>query len=198
MIQSWTRRRSLPLTLAAAGALALTACSADQAGPSGGDSNIVQGTGEVTHVAAGERQQVPDLSGETVDGGRLSLSDYRGQVLVLNVWGAWCAPCRAEAPHLVAVAEETADEGVQFIGINTRDLGTTNPRKFEENYGVPYPSLYDPDGRLVLQFPTGSLNPQAIPTTLVVDREGRIAARALKPLTEDELHAMLDPVLAEK
>lgn len=189
---------------AAAGALTLTvslplltACSGDQAGPSGGDSNIVQGTGEITHVEAADRQPAPDISGETLDGEQLALSDFRGQVVVLNVWGSWCSPCRAEAPNLVAVAEDTADQGVQFLGINTRDLDRVPAQRFEETYEVPYPSLYDPDGRLLLEFPAGSLNPQAIPTTLVVDRQGRIAARALKPLTEQELRDVLDPVLAE-
>ncbi|RMI36103.1 TlpA family protein disulfide reductase [Streptomyces triticirhizae] len=183
--------------VAVAGLLALTACSGDQAGPSGGDSNIVQGNGQITVVEPADRQPVPELSGETVDGEPLSLADYEGDVLVLNFWGAWCAPCIAEADNLVTVAEETADRGVQFVGINTRDPSVENARAFEERHEVPYPSLYDPDGRMLLEFPKGSLNPQAIPSTLIVDREGRIAVRLLKPLTEDELRDALEPVIAE-
>ncbi|MDT0270364.1 TlpA disulfide reductase family protein [Streptomyces sp. DSM 44915] len=183
--------------LAVASLLTLTACSGNGAGASGGDSNIVQGTGQVTVVAPDDRQPVPVLSGETVTGGQLSLADYEGQILVLNVWGSWCAPCIAEADNLVAIAEETADQGVQFVGINTRDLSPAPAVAFEEEHGVPYPSLYDPDGRLLLEFPKGSLNPQAIPTTLIVDREGRIAVRLLKALTEDELRDALAPVIAE-
>ncbi|KAB8158325.1 redoxin domain-containing protein [Streptomyces sp. 3MP-14] len=183
--------------VAVAGLLALTACSGDQAGPSGGDSNIVQGNGQITVVAPADRQPVPELSGETVDGEQLSIADYEGDVLVLNFWGAWCAPCIAEADNLVTIAEETADQGVQFVGINTRDPSVENARAFEERHEVPYPSLYDPDGRMLLEFPRGSLNPQAIPSTLIVDREGRIAVRLLKPLTEDELRDALEPVIAE-
>ncbi|MCK1813916.1 TlpA family protein disulfide reductase [Streptomyces sp. XM4011] len=178
-------------------AAVLTACSGASAGPSGGNSNIVQGTGQITHVPAGERQPLPDLSGETTEGEELDLADYRGGILVLNVWGSWCAPCRAEAPNLVTVAEDLAEDGVQFVGINTRDLDAANARSFDERFGVPYPSLYDPSGKLLLQFPKGSLNPQAIPSTLVVDPEGNIAARALKPLTEEELRSAIEPVLAE-
>ncbi|UED84924.1 TlpA family protein disulfide reductase [Streptomyces profundus] len=183
--------------VAVVGLLALTACSGESAGPSGGDSNIVQGTGQVTTVPVEDREPLPELSGETLDGDELSVSDYRGQVLVLNVWGAWCAPCIAEAKNLVAVAEDTADQGVQFVGINTRDPSAENARAFEDTHEVPYPSLYDPDGRMLLQFPTGSLNPQAVPSTLIVDREGRIAVRLLKAVTEQELREALDPVIAE-
>ncbi|SOD66517.1 Peroxiredoxin [Streptomyces zhaozhouensis] len=193
MIQS----RVVKGAVAVAGLVALTACSGDQAGPSGGDSNIVQGNGDITVVDAADRQALPELSGETVEGEQLSVSDYAGDILVLNVWGSWCAPCIAEADNLVTVAEETADQGVQFVGINTRDPSVENARAFEERHEVPYPSLYDPDGRLLLEFPKGSLNPQAVPSTLIVDREGRIAVRLLKPLTEDELRDALDPVIAE-
>ncbi|GAA3876842.1 TlpA family protein disulfide reductase [Streptomyces sedi] len=193
MIQS----RVVKGVAAFAGLLVLTACSGDQAGPSGGDSNIVQGNGDVTVVDAADRQPLPELSGETVDGERLSVADYAGDILVLNVWGSWCAPCIAEADNLVTVAEETADQGVQFVGINTRDPSVENARAFEDRHEVPYPSLYDPDGRLLLEFPKGSLNPQAVPSTLIVDREGRIAVRLLKPLTEDELRDAIEPVLAE-
>ncbi len=198
MIQNRAKLATLA-ALATTGVLgSLTACSGgDEAGPSGGDSNIVQGTGEVTQVAVADRDPAPDISGETLDGESLSLSDYRGDIVVLNIWGSWCSPCRAEAPGLVAVAEDTADQGVSFVGINTRDLEKANALAFERTYEVEYPSLFDPDGRLLLEFPNGSLNPQAIPTTLIIDREGRIAARALKPLAEEELRATLEPVLAE-
>ncbi|MDT0442120.1 TlpA family protein disulfide reductase [Streptomyces johnsoniae] len=191
--------RAVKVALAGAvtGVLTLTACTGDGAGPSGGDTNIVQGTGEITHVPPEERQDVPDLSGETVDGDQLALSDYRGQVVVLNVWGSWCAPCIAEADDLVRVAEATADQGVQFVGINARDPSRANAVAFEDNHGVTYPSLYDPDGRLLLEFPRGSLNPQTIPSTLIIDPEGRIAARALTALSEEALTEALAPVLAE-
>lgn len=180
-------------------ALALSACgSEDDASSSGAETQFVPGTGEITQVDKEKRTAAPDIEGETVDGGRLALSDYRGKIVVLNVWGSWCAPCRAEAPNLVKVAEDTEDEGVRFVGINTRDLDVANAKAFDRTYGVEYPSLYDPSGKLILKFPEGSLNPKSIPSTLILDTEGRIAARALKPLGEQELRDALDPVLAEQ
>ncbi len=146
----------------------------------------------------GERHDAPELSGKTVDGGQLDVDDYRGKVVVLNVWGSWCGPCRAEAKNFEKVYQDTRDQGVQFVGINTRDTSTTAALRFEKEQGVTYPSLYDPSGKLMLRFEKGTLNPQAIPSTLVIDRDGKIAARALQALSEEKLRKMLDPVLAEK
>ncbi|MEU4685326.1 TlpA family protein disulfide reductase [Streptomyces xinghaiensis] len=193
------RRRTAALAAAAAaGMLLLTACGGGETSGGSGNTGFVAGDGGIDHAAQGDRQKAPDLSGETVDGGRAALADYSGDVVVVNVWGSWCAPCRAEMPHLVKVANDTKDEGVRFLGINTRDPNITPARKFEEEFEVPYPSLYDPVGKLMLRFPKGSLNPKAIPSTLVIDREGKIAARALKPLGEDELREMIEPLIAEK
>jgi thiol-disulfide isomerase/thioredoxin len=184
---------------AAAFALALTACSsASGSSSSGSDTNFVTGTGEISTVKQGHRQAAPALSGKTVDGGQLSVSDYKGKIVVLNIWGSWCSPCRAEAKNLVAVAHDTGSKGVQFVGINTRDLQTAQAQAFEKEFKVDYPSLYDPTGKLILRFPKGSLNPQSIPTTIILDRQGKIAVRALKALTESELRASLDPLIAEK
>lgn len=193
------RRRSAAVVaaLTAAVALAVSGCGGGGEQGGGGNTQFVAGTGEITKVPRGKRSPVPDISGDTVDGERLSLSDHRGKVVVLNVWGSWCAPCRAEAPNLAAVAKDMADEDVQFIGLNTRDLDRANAKAFDRRYGIDYPSLYDPSGKLILRFPKNSLSPQAIPSTLVIDRQGRIAVRALKALSVKELRAMIRPVLAE-
>lgn len=195
-----SRRRATALASAVtAGVLALSACgSADKPSSGGEDSQYIEGTGQITTVAKAERQSVPDISGETVEGGELSLADYRGKVVVLNVWGSWCPPCRSEAPGFAKVSKESEKDGVQFVGINTRDLDAANAKSFDRNYGITYPSLFDPSGKLILRFPKGSLNPQAIPSTLILDREGKIAVRALKPLSEEALREMLEPVVAEK
>ena len=192
------RRRAVRGAAALAGTAALAvvaaACSTGSSGS--GSSNFVGGNGEITHVKPADRRPAPDLKGETVSGGTTSLSAYKGKVVVINVWGSWCAPCRAEAPNMKAVAAAEASKGVQFLGINTRDLDTAPPKQFEKRYGITYPSFYDPSGKLVSEFPKGTLNPQSIPATLVIDRQGRIAGRALKALSEDELHELLDPVVA--
>lgn len=193
------RRRLTPLAAGAAvGVLLSSACGGEQAGSSSGDTKFVQGTGEITRVSAANRTSVPDLSGPSVDGKKLKLSDYRGRIVVLNVWGSWCSPCRAEAPNLAKVARETKDEEVQFIGINTRDLDKANAKAFERNYKIDYPSFYDPSGKLILKFPKNTLSPQAIPSTLILDRDGKVAVRALKELSEKELRDSLAPLVAAK
>ncbi|KPI06218.1 alkyl hydroperoxide reductase/ Thiol specific antioxidant/ Mal allergen [Actinobacteria bacterium OK074] len=192
------RRRLLLAAAGTAMAFALTACGNGGTSGGSGNTNFIAGKDGIDTVTKGEREAAPDLSGKTIDGKTLDTADYKGKVVVLNVWGSWCAPCRAEAPNLVKVAEATAKDGVQFIGINTRDTSTSPAVEFEKSYDVPYPSLYDPTGKLLLRFKTGTLNPQAIPSTIIVDRDGDIAARTLQPLSEELLRKMLKPVLAEK
>lgn len=182
----------------AVAALVLSACSSGGTSGGSGNTNFITGSDGIATVKKGDRQAAPDLSGKTIDGKTLSTADYKGKVLVVNVWGSWCSPCRAEADNLVQVAKATADKDVQFVGLNTRDTSTEPAVAFEKKYEVPYPSLYDPTGRLMLRFKKGTLNPQAIPSTIVIDRDGRIAARALQALSEDKLREMLDPVIAEK
>ncbi|MFV2119251.1 TlpA family protein disulfide reductase [Streptomyces sp. Act-28] len=193
--------RGILLTAGAlAAALALTACGGSSKGTSGGggNTNFVTDIGGIATIAEGERPAPEGLAGETLDGGRLDVADLKGKVVVLNLWGDWCNPCRAEAPHFAKVANELKPRGVEFVGINTRS-DKLKSIKFEKDFGISYPSIYDPYGKLVLNsFPKGSVHPQAIPSTLVVDREGKIAARALKALSEKELRSMIEPVLAEK
>ncbi|AEW95800.1 hypothetical protein SCATT_34290 [Streptantibioticus cattleyicolor NRRL 8057 = DSM 46488] len=178
--------------------MTLAGCGSDGSSSGGSQTKFVAGTGQISTLAAANRPAAPDISGTTVDGSQLSLNSFKGKVVVLNVWGSWCDPCRAEAPNLAKVAKATAAEGVQFVGINTRDYDTAQARSFERGFGITYPSLYDPDGKLLGKFPRGSLPPQSIPTTLIIDRHGRIAVRALKALGEDELRKALDPIVAEK
>lgn len=191
-------RAALAIAGTAVTALLLSACGSGGTSGGGGKTNFITGADGIATAKKGDRAAAPDLSGKTIDGKQLDMADYKGKVVVLNVWGSWCSPCRAEADNLVKVAEATAGKGVQFIGINTRDTSTAPAVAFEKKYGVTYPSLYDPTGRLLLRFKKGTLNPQAIPTTIVLDRDGKIAARALQALSEEKLHKMLDPVVAEK
>jgi peroxiredoxin len=183
---------------AAVAALLVSACGSGGTSGGGGDTHFITGSDGIATVGKGERADAPDLSGETVDGKQLDVDDYKGKVVVLNVWGSWCPPCRAEAKNFQKVYEDVKDQGVQFVGINTRDTSTGPARAFEKEYGVTYPSLYDPTGKLMLRFEKGTLNPQAIPSTLVIDRDGKIAARTLQALSEEKLRSMLEPVLAEK
>ncbi|MGW3105586.1 TlpA family protein disulfide reductase [Streptomyces sp. NPDC001100] len=182
----------------AVAALVLSACSSGGTSGGSGNTNFITGSDGIATVKKGDRQAAPDLSGKTIDGKTLDTAAYKGKVVVVNVWGSWCSPCRAEADNLVQVAKATAGKGVQFVGLNTRDTSTEPAVAFEKKYAVPYPSLYDPTGKLMLRFKKGTLNPQAIPSTIVIDRDGKIAARALQALSEEKLREMLDPVIAEK
>lgn len=188
----------LATTSAAVAALALSACSSGGTSGGGGDTNFVTGNNGIATVAKDKRATAPELSGRTIDGKQLSTADYKGKILVVNVWGSWCGPCRLEAKNFEKVYNDTKDQGVQFVGINTRDTSTTPALAFEKEQGITYPSLYDPTGKLMLRFKKGTLNPQLIPSTLVIDRDGGIAARALQPLGEETLRSMIEPVLAEK
>ncbi|WP_030416181.1 TlpA family protein disulfide reductase [Streptomyces sp. NRRL S-1448] len=194
-----TRRRRILLFAAgaAAASLSLSACG-DGASGGSAQTRFVQGKDGVDTVKKADRQPAPDLSGETTTGKQLDVADYKGKVVILNVWGSWCGPCIAEAPNFAKVAKETEGKGVQFLGINTRDSQKSQATSFEEEHKVPYPSLFDPTGRLMLRFPKGSLNPQSIPSTIAIDRHGKIAARSIGPLTEDELRSMVKPLIAEK
>lgn len=199
-----TSGRALLLTAATvAGVMTLTSCGgSDDGGKRSGGSggNYVTGKGGISTVAKGERTEAPKLDGPTVDGQTLDTTTLKGKVVVLNVWGSWCPPCRAEATYFAKVSKEMADAGkdVAFVGINTRDNSTQNALNFEQDYGITYPSLYDPEGKLMLRFPKGTLNPQAIPSTIVLDKEGKIAARTLVAVNEEQLRSMIDPLLAEK
>ncbi|MFK0292088.1 TlpA family protein disulfide reductase [Streptomyces sp. NPDC090442] len=194
-----TSRRRLALYAAGAAAASLTlgACG-DGASGGSAQTRFVQGKNGVDTVQPDERQPAPDLSGETTTGKKLNVADYKGKVVIVNVWGSWCGPCIAEAANFAKVANETKAKGVQFVGINTRDVEKAQATQFEEEHKMPYPSLFDPQGKLMLRFPKGSLNPQAIPSTIAIDRQGRIAARSIGPLAEDDLRKMVDPLIAEK
>lgn len=144
---------------------------------------------------AGDRQPAPALAGRTLAGDDLDVTALRGQVVVLNFWASWCAPCLAEAKNLNAVYSQTKASGVTFVGINFKDE-KVKARAFERSKKVAYPSLFDPDGLLLLKFRDKA--PQQPPNTFVLDRQGRVAARFLGPVTETELLGPVQALATEK
>ncbi|MFG2598889.1 TlpA family protein disulfide reductase [Streptomyces sp. NPDC048462] len=184
--------------VAAALALALSACDSGNKTGGGGDTNFVTGNSGISTAAKGERAEAPKLDGKSLDGKALDLADYKGKIVVLNAWGSWCAPCRLEAKYFTKVAKATEGQGVQFVGVNTRDAERAQAISFEKDFGVTYPSFYDPTGKLLLRFPKGTFKLQSIPSTVVIDRDGKLAARFVGPLDDTNLHKMLDPLIAEK
>ncbi len=183
------RRESGFLAAVAAVVFAVTGCAGT---PSAGTGGFVTGDGSITVVDPGQRRRAPAISGTTLDDEQWSSETAAGTVIVYNVWGSWCQPCRAEAPALQAVAEATADRAV-FVGLNTRDLDPAAPRAFVRAFDITFPSLFDPDGSLLLAF-AGELPPSAIPSTLIVDAEGRIAARVVGTTTEATLRGLVDDI----
>lgn len=186
-------RRSLiySVTFFGAAVVFLTGCSADPAI----DAGFVSGDGSVTILNEDTRSAAPEVVGVDLDGNPISTADFPGDIIVLNVWASWCAPCRAEAPALEEVAAEYADQGVQLIGLNTRD-STASAKNFIANYGVSFPSIVDTDGRLQLLF-NNTLPPQAIPSTIVIDRNGKVAARALGAVDASTLSGIVDQLQQE-
>lgn len=185
-----TRAVLLPVVLALVMALT-AACGSDDGAAT--DAGFVAGDGSIVVLAEADRQPAPDLVGTTLDGEEFRLSDHLGKVVVLNVWASWCAPCRAEAPALKAVAEGYDGQPVQFVGLGTRD-SDTSARAFMDRYDLPYPSVIDRDGRLQLLF-RDTLPPQAIPSTVIIDAQGRVAARGLGSLSEASLRGLIDPLV---
>lgn len=191
------RSRRTGLALLLAGLLALTGCAANSGAEqtrTGSQTGYV-GTRQLTRVPVADREKAPVVSGPRLGGsGTISSADYAGTVLVINVWGSWCPPCREEAPGLQKAAEETRGKA-QFLGINNRDFGEAAPAAFVRANKISYPSIFDPSGTQLVKF-AGNLPPSAIPSTLVIDAQGRIAVRILGPISADTLVDIVDDVAA--
>jgi thiol-disulfide isomerase/thioredoxin len=189
-------RRLAAAALAAVAALALPACTgqATDTAPDSPQLQVIDTDGNGLLPIAG-RQPAPVLKGETLEGEPLDLADLQGQVVVLNFWASWCAPCRAEAGNLIAVAEQTRADGVAFVGVNVKDDADA-AIAFERKQGVTYPSLHDQPGVLLTRF--RGIVPQVPPTTLLIDREGRIAGRFIGGVTETELLGPVQVLAGER
>ncbi|MEG9250102.1 TlpA disulfide reductase family protein [Arthrobacter sp. Soc17.1.1.1] len=178
----------------------VTGCSAqnsslaDQAN-AGDNKNYIAGDGSVAEYAPDSRGEPVQVSGELFDGTTVESGQWVGDVVVLNVWYAACAPCRVEAPTLQKLSTSFAPEGVKFYGINVRDEKPT-AEAFERNFGITYPSFVDRDGKLLLSL-TSYVPPQAVPTTLVLDKQGRVSARILGVAEESTLETLIADVVAE-
>lgn len=157
--------------IALLGALLLTGCSSFSGT---GELEYVQGDPQVTQIAPGDREEPVEVSGESVQGDPIDFADHRGEVMVVNVWGSWCGPCRGEMPILVDAAAELDPDDTEFVGINIRETSRDNAAAFEREYDVPYPSIYDPGSETLLRF--GTNTPSQPPSTMILDREGRVAA----------------------
>ena len=173
--------------------VALAACSANDPLAdqfrAGDNKNYIAGDGTVTEFAIDSRGEAVSWSGTTESGSTLSSDSLLGKVAVINFWYAGCAPCRAEAPDLVALAAEHTD--VQFVGVNVRDSAET-AIAFDKNFGITWPSIIDANtGSVSLAF-TGIVTPQAVPTTLVIAKDGKVTARVLGRIDKSILNTLIN------
>lgn len=188
------------LTGLVAVALLLTGCAADPLAEQyreGSNKGYIAGDGSITEIAIAERGDPVEFAGLIETGERVTSADYRGEVTVVNFWYASCAPCRAEADDLQALSAQFDGQGARFLGVNVRDQ-TPNALAFSETYSITYPSVLDVlDGSMQLAF-SGSIPPNAVPTTLVLDAEGRVAARILGAIPEASiLETLITDTIAE-
>ena len=193
--------RARLVALVAASALLLAGCASDQLAEQyreGSGKNYIAGDGTISEFPVSQRGDAIAFSGETVEGAAFDSADTLGEVTVVNFWYAGCAPCRVEAPILEEVSQSFAGDAVSFVGVNVRDQAGT-AASFEETYGVTYPSILDVEsGTAQLAF-AGDVPPAAVPTTIVLDQDGRVAARVLGQLTEASiLESIIDSLLAEQ
>jgi thiol-disulfide isomerase/thioredoxin len=194
-------KRVLSVTAAFVAAAALLAgCASDPLAEQYADGttkNYISGEGTISEIPLEERGEPVVFEGETDTGDTVSSADFAGEVLVLNFWYAGCPPCRVEAPDLEEVNQAFADDGVSFLGVNVRDQAAQS-LSFAKTLGVTYPSVMDADeGNMLLAF-SGTVAPNAVPTTLVIDKQGRVAARILGAIEgTSNLSTLVKDALAE-
>ncbi|PPL16325.1 MULTISPECIES: TlpA family protein disulfide reductase [Microterricola] len=197
----FTRKRLLGAVAVAVASVALLAgCSNDPLAEQyreGSNKNYISGTGVVKEIALENRGEAIDFEAQDFAGETVSSEDFRGEVLVVNFWYASCAPCRAEAPTLEAVNQQFAGQGASLLGVNVRDQVDT-ARAFEETYGVTYSSIADINDGSMQQAFGNEVPPNAVPTTLVLDQEGRVAARILGQIKDESiLRTLVRDTIAE-
>jgi thiol-disulfide isomerase/thioredoxin len=192
-----TRRHALGL-LGLVTASGLVACSSspdtEAAKENSGEFDFTAPTPLGQVIPQAERLTAPSFSGELLDESPFDSTALAGDIAVVNFWGSWCAPCRLEMPDFQAVYSDVKDEGVQFLGIDVKDQRQL-AQGFVDSIGVDYPSMFDPQGRVAMAFRGFPAN--VVPTTILIDRSGRVAAVYVAAVTDDELRAALDQLLTE-
>jgi thiol-disulfide isomerase/thioredoxin len=191
-------RRAAAGALVLAASLALAACDSGAIGqntPASNGQSFVSGSAGTTVYGASTGPAVPRVSGTTLSGQKLALAQYHGHVVVMNFWGSWCTPCRAEAPVLASLSHHFTGSGVRFLGIDIRDSPTT-AQAFLSDFHISYPSLNDPGDVIALDF-RSTVPPAGIPTTLVIGRDGRISARIIGEVSYPGLQGLISRAMAQ-
>ena len=193
-------RRAVGAALAAVFAIGLSACAPDPVSESflsGENTGYVAADGAIVEIPEADRGEPVEFGGVTESGDELDSGDLAGQVTVVNFWYAGCAPCRVEAADLESVWKDFEGEGVSFVGVNTRDQADT-ATAFADEYGITYPSLIDVDTAQAKLAFAEATPIAATPTTLVLDKQGRVAARIIGPIDGTSiLSTLVKDTLAE-
>ncbi len=195
---SGVTRRAASVIAALAGLALFAGCAGDTGSESESQvpgSGYVSGDGSVETWAPEDRSEPVELAGVSYDEEDIDLQDWRGDVVVVNFWYANCPPCRKEAPDLASLSQEYGEQGVQFLGVNHVDA-PGRAQAFERRFEIPYPSLYDSDSAGVAAM-QGIVPLRAMPTTVVLDSEGRVAARILGLAERSILASLIDETLEE-
>ncbi len=146
-------------------------------------------------ISVDDRGAPITLAGSTLDGSRLDVADWRGRVVVVNIWDSWCGPCRAESRDLMKVYTDTRGEDVEFVGIDVRDQ-RESALAFVREFGITYPSFFDDDSALLLSL-SGTVPVAAIPSTVLLDRQGRVGATVVGVVEAPMLAAQVADLLDE-
>lgn len=181
----------VPAVLAA---IALAGCSGAETSSFGSKGTVPQASVQqkVKVVDPAEREPAPEVKGTTLEGKTLTLDSYEGKVVLLNFWGSWCGPCRDEAPALRKVANKSHDQGVRVVGVDVLD-NKASAKAFVRNFNLNYPSIYDQPSKIALKF-RDTIPPQAIPSTILIDRKGRVAGRIIGEAHYDQLMSLVQRV----
>jgi thiol-disulfide isomerase/thioredoxin len=190
------RRTAVRIAAGLSAMVMLAACArtgADEQSRSAGEVGYPTVARNLTRVPLDQRKELPAVSGPALGTSKtISTQEYRGKVVVINVWGSWCPPCRKEAPDLQAASVETKNVA-QFVGITSKDYDPAPAQAFVRSFKITYPSIYDPTGKVLLTF-AGDLPPSAIPSTMIIDRDGRLAVRVLSEVSKITLVDMINDV----
>jgi thiol-disulfide isomerase/thioredoxin len=179
-------------------AVLVTGCStgSDQVDVNnGGEFRFVAATPSGEVIPEADRAAAPEFSGTLLGGGDFSSDELSGDVAVLNFWGSWCAPCRVETPEFQEVYADVRDDGVHFLGLNVKETSEQFALAFIDRFQISFPSLYDPRGEVALAFRDYPAN--AIPSTIVLDQESRVAAVYTGEVAQEDLRRVIDLVLEE-
>lgn len=189
-------RRLFAVLAALLSVVLVAGCTASTEGPeqTGSEFRFVEGTPSGEVIDKADRQMAPNITGELLDETTFELEDYHGQIVVMNFWATWCGPCRVETPDLQQMYETYQPDGVELVGVlvkDTRGQGET----YKQQVGLTYPSIFDPSTKIALQLKGYPL--AAIPSTIVFDRDGKVAAAYTSLVDLDDLTSMVEKLLAE-